>query len=201
MTDCGCDVKEAQNAEQRRTIGVALALNASMFVVGMVAGTLAHSNALIADALDMLADASAYAIALLAIGRTALFKQRAALTSGLVLALLGAGVIADAVRRALMGSDPEGWAMFAVAALSLTVNLTVLRMLRRYREGEVHLRASWIFTRADVIANIGVIGAGALVLWTGSRVPDLVIGCAIGLYVVREAFEILREARSESAHD
>jgi len=63
--------------------------------------------------------------------------------------------------------------MFAVAALSFTVNATVLRLLRRYREGEVHLRASWIFTRADVIANLGVIVAGSLVLWTGSRFPEL----------------------------
>ena len=59
------------------------------------------------------------------------------------------------------------------------------------------MRASWIFTRADVIANIGVIVAGILVLWTESRVPDLIIGCAIGLYVLREAFEILRESREE----
>lgn len=90
--------------------------------------------------------------------------------------------------------------MFAVAALSLAVNATVLCMLRRYREGEVHLRASWIFTRADVIANVGVIVAGILVLLTDSRVPDLIIGCAIGLYVLKEAFEILRESREEKAH-
>ena len=200
MSECGCEVKEIEDAEQRRTIGIALALNAAMFVVGIVAGVLASSSGLIADALDMLADASAYGISLLAIGRTALFKRRAALASGFVLALLGAGVIVDATRRALLGSEPEGWVMFAVAALSLTVNATVLRMLRRYRAGEVHLRASWIFTRADVVANLGVIAAGSLVVWSGSRVPDLVIGIAIGLYVVKEAFEILRDARTEDAH-
>lgn len=193
-------MREVHDTEQRRTLAIALVLNATMFVVGMIAGLLAQSSGLLADALDMLADASAYAIALLAIGRTLLFKRRAALTSGIVLAFLGTGVIVDAIRRVLTESEPEGWVMFAVAALSLAVNATVLRMLRRYREGEVHLRASWIFTRADVIANIGVIVAGILVLWTESRVPDLIIGCAIGLYVLREAFEILRESREEKAH-
>ena len=200
MSACGCEARVADTAEQRRVLGIALALNATMFVVGTVAGVLAQSSGLLADALDMLADASAYAIALLAIRRATAFKRRAALTSGAVLALLGSGVIVDAIRRALTASEPEGWVMFAVATLSLTVNATVLRLLRRYREGEVHLRASWIFTRADVIANLGVIAAGALVLATGNRIPDLIIGCAIGLYVLKEAFEILRDARAEKAH-
>jgi cation diffusion facilitator family transporter len=186
-----------ENAVQRRTIGIALLLNATMFVVGGIAGIVAQSSGLLADALDMFADASAYAIALLAVGRSQLFKRRAALTSGLVLAVLGAGVIIDAIRRALTGGEPEGWIMFAVATLSLLVNATVLRLLNRYRHGEVHLRASWIFTRADVIANLGVILAGGLVLWTHSRIPDLVIGCGIGFYVLKEAGEIPFDLRSE----
>ena len=85
--------------------------------------------------------------------------------------------------------------MIAVALLSLAVNMTVLRMLKPLRSGDVHLRASWIFTRADVVANIGVVVSGILVWLTATRFPDLVIGTLIGLYVVREAFEILSEAR------
>ena len=85
--------------------------------------------------------------------------------------------------------------MIGVALLSLVVNMTVLRMLTPLRTGDVHLRASWIFTRADVVANIGVVISGVIVALTNSRYPDLIIGTAIGLYVVREAFEILSEAR------
>jgi Co/Zn/Cd efflux system component len=59
----------------------------------------------------------------------------------------------------------------------------------------VHLRATWIFTRVDVIANVGVIFSGLLVLLTGSRFPDLVVGGAIGVYVMKEALEIPGEAR------
>jgi Co/Zn/Cd efflux system component len=70
-------------------------------------------------------------------------------------------------------------------------------LLRRYRQDEVHLRASWILTRADVIANVGVIAAGVLVIAAGSRWPDLIIGTGIGLYVLKEAAEIVREARSD----
>ena len=195
MGDCACHDADAETADQRRAIAIALALNLAMFAIGTVAGLLAESAGLLADALDMLADASAYGIALLAIGRTATFKQRAATSSGLILAALGSGVVLEAIRRAVVGSEPEGWIIIGVATLSLLVNASVLRLLHRYRDGEAHLRASWIFTRADVVANVGVIAAGMLLLATGSRVPDLIVGCLIGVYVIKEAIEILRDAR------
>jgi len=199
LDDCDCKLEGVKTRQERRAISIALALNATMFLVGTTAGLAAQSNALLADALDMLADSSAYGIALLAIGRAAAFKQRAAFTSGLILAVLGVGVIADAVRRALVGGEPEGWIMVLTSILSLIVNTTVLKLLARYRKGEVHLRAAWIFTRADVIANLGVICAALFVIATASPIPDLVVGVAIGLYVIREAIEILREARATSA--
>jgi cation diffusion facilitator family transporter len=190
VRDCECHSEDAKTRAERRVLGIALVLNAIMFVIEATAGWIAGSSALLADALDMLADALGYAIALAAVGRAELFKTRAALRSGLILAILGVAVIVETARRAIVGSAPEGLVMLAVATLALIVNSAVLRMLARYRDGAVHLRASWIFTRADVIANMAVIFAALLVRFTGSRVPDLVIGLAIGVYVVREALEI-----------
>jgi Co/Zn/Cd efflux system component len=54
------------------------------------------------------------------------------------------------------------------------------------------MRASWIFSTTDVLANLGVMVAGGLVAWTGSRIPDLVIGAAVGLLVLGGAVRILR---------
>ena len=173
----------------------ALGLNATMFVVGLAAGLIAESLGLIADSLDMLADALAYGLSLAAISRPALFKARVARLSGTLLLLLGAGVVLDVARRTWLGSDPESGVMMVTAALSLAVNAYVIRLLTRFRRGEVHLRAAWLFTRADVVANIGVIVSGLLVLLTGSRYPDLIVGLAIGAYVIREALEILENAR------
>ena len=194
MSDCGCHA-QARNARDRRILTIALVLNATMAVVGGFAGWRGHSTGLLADALDMLADASAYAIGLAAIGRGARFKSRAALVSGAVLLMLGIGVLLEVVDRVRFGAEPEPWLMLGAASVSLMVNLGVLRMLAPLREGEVHLRATWLFTRVDVIANIAVILAGVLVAALGSPYPDLIIGALIGLYVVKEATEILLEAR------
>ena len=166
-----------------------------MAVVGGVAGWIGQSTGLLADALDMLSDAAAYAIGLAAIGRSARFKANAATASGIALLVLGLGLLLEVVRRIGAGAEPESGWMIATATLSLAVNLTVLRLLAPLKQGEVHLRATWIFTRADVIANVGVIAAGVMVMLLGSPYPDYVIGSLIGLYVVKEAVEILSEAR------
>jgi len=174
---------------------LALLLNAAMAVIGGIAGWLAQSTGLLADALDMLSDASAYAIGLMAIGRSVRFKANAAWISGFALLILGVAVLAEVARRVAYGADPlSGW-MIGTALLSLAVNLTVLRLLSPFKSGEVHLRATWLFTRADVVANLGVILAGALVFWLATPYPDYVIGLLIGLYVIKEALEILGEAR------
>lgn len=201
MSDCGCEAPEVKTEQERRVLRIALGLNAAMAGIGGLAGWIAQSTGLLADALDMLSDATAYAIALLAIGRSALFKIRAATLSGGILLVLGLGVLFEVGRRLIYGAEPLSEWMIGTAILSLVVNLTVLRLLAPMRSGEVHLRATWLFTRADVVANLGVIFAGLLILWLGVPYPDYAIGTLIGLYVVKEAVEILRDARSEATNE
>ncbi|EPC9085900.1 hypothetical protein ACR3ND_004442 [Escherichia coli] len=59
------------------------------------------------------------------------------------------------------------------------------------REGGAHMKASWIFSANDVVINLGVITAGALVAWTGSNYPDLIIGTIAGGIVLNGARRIL----------
>ncbi len=193
MSNCDCH-SETHHAT-RRVLQIAFALNASMFVIGIVFGLIAHSSGLIADALDMLADAMAYALALYALAAMPSVKARLATLSGWILIALGIGVLCDVLRRTLYGEEPQGSTMMVLALVSLCVNATVLTFLSKHKGTNVNVWASWICTRADVVANLGVILAGFLVFLTTSKIPDLIIGAAISLYVLREAMEILRGAR------
>jgi Co/Zn/Cd efflux system component len=139
----------------------------------------------------MLADASVYAIALLAAG-TAASQLRAARLSGWLQLALAALVLVEVVRRAVSGSEPVEGLMIGIGLLALAANLTCVAILSRHRRGGAHMRASWIFTTNDALANIGVIVAGALVAITGSALPDLVIGTAIAVLVASGAWRILR---------
>lgn len=198
---CECAAAPVAKEAERRTVRTALALNAAMFVIGITAGYLSQSSGMMADALDMGTDAVSYALALMAITRSDKFKRNAARWTGFVLIVLGAGVVLDVIRRAILGSDPLGSAMMAYSVVSFAVNLFVLTRLAKYRRGEVHLRASYICTRADIVANIGVFVSGVIVALTGFRYVDLLAGAGIGVYVLREAFEILeavQEAKDEA---
>lgn len=180
------------DATEARTLQVLLAVNGAMFAVELVAGWLAQSSGLIADSLDMLADAMVYGLSLYAVGKGAATKVRAAHVSGVFQALLATGVLADVARRLVAGSAPEAPAMIGVSLLALAANVTCLVLIFRHRHGGAHMKASWIFSTNDVLANVGVIAAGALVAWTGSRIPDLVIGAAVGIVVLAGAVRILR---------
>lgn len=198
---CECSRASAKTEEKRKIVRIALILNVSMFAIGIVAGYWAQSTGMMADALDMLTDGVAYALTLMAITRGPAFKRNTARWTGGVLIVLGALIVVDVVRRGVLGSEPLGTAMMAYSVASFAVNLSVLLQLSRYRRGEVHLRASYICTRADVIANIGVFVSGGIVAVTGLRVADLIVGFAIGIYVLKEATEILREAGEATCAD
>lgn len=181
----------ASSADESGVLRWLLGLNALMFVVEVVAGWWAQSTGLIADSLDMFADAAVYGVALLAVGRDGVRQKRAARLSGWLQMALAAGALFEVARRALGGSTPEAPTMMGVAALALAVNLACVALLARHRDGGVHMKASWIFSTNDALANLGVILAGALVAWTGSNLPDLVIGLAIALLVASGARRIL----------
>jgi cation diffusion facilitator family transporter len=200
MSGCGCDCGQGlktDSAAERRVLWIVLVLNAAMFVIEGIAGWLAQSSGLLADALDMFADAAVYGIALWAVGRHAAHKLTAAELSGRLQLLLGIGVLLDVGRRLVFGSTPEPPVIGVVGLLALAVNVAALLLLQKHRAGEVHMRASWIFTKNDVIANLAVLAAGALVAWTGSRLPDLLVGCGIAALVIRGGVTILRETAAE----
>jgi len=192
MTDsgcsCGCAVAAAK--AEAHTLRWLLAINAAMFVVEIVAGWLAQSTGLIADSLDMFADAAVYGLALYAVGHAGR-ELRAARLSGWLQLLLALGVLGEVLRRWLTGSTPEPLPMMGIALLALAANLACMAMLAKHRDGGAHMQASWIFSTNDVLANLGVMLAGALVAWTGSNLPDLVIGTLIGLLVLNGARRIL----------
>ena len=196
MSGCGCEV-EIKDQSQRQVLYWLLGINATMFVIEMGIGLFADSTALIADSLDMLADAVVYGIALYAIGKSLLHKANAARISGFFQMALGLLIIIDIVRRSIYGSEPVSGLMMAMGAVALVANVICLVIIRKQRNEEVHMRASWIFSANDVIANLGVIFAGVLVFWLDSRWPDLVIGVIVSCVVLRGAKMILEDAGNE----
>lgn len=179
-------------AREARTLKILLAINAVMFVAELTVGWLAESTGLLADSLDMFADAAVYGLALYATGRSARAKLRIAHLSGWLQAALAVGALVEVLRRFVGGGEPSSSLMIAMASVALVANAACLWLVSPHRGGGAHMKASAIFSTNDVIANLGVIVAGVIVAATDSQVPDLVIGTLIAFVVLRGARRILR---------
>jgi Co/Zn/Cd efflux system component len=186
------EIEAPDNEAEARLLKLLLTINALMFVGEILVGFWAQSTGLIADSLDMFADAAVYGLSLYAVGRSAALKTRAAHVAGWLQLALALLALAEVVRRFVFGSEPVSGLMMGMGLVALVANATCLALIARKRHAGAHMKASYIFSSNDVIANTGVIVAGGLVALTGSHYPDLVIGLLVGLVVLNGARRILQ---------
>lgn len=197
MDHC-CDTKAAElqnlSQHQRRILWIVLAINLAMFFIEGAAGLIARSTALMADSLDMAGDAFIYAISLYTIGRSVRWNASVSFAKGSVMALFGCGVFAQAVFRFQAGEPPAAHLMGSVGGLALAANTVCAVLLLRHRNDNLNMRSTWLCSRNDVIANLGVLGAAAAVAATGTLWPDLAVGTAIAALVLKSSFHVLTES-------
>lgn len=184
----------SNDRRDRRILLAVLAINLGQSIVGGGVGLWAESTALMGAALDNLADASVYGLSLYAIGRAASIKVRAARISGWFLIALAGLLLFEVVRRYFGGGQPVGPAMMFVAGINAALNLVCLRLLARHRGDDVNFKASSIFTSNDSLVNLSIVASGALVLWLGSNLPDLVLGVVVAAVAAHGGREILEKA-------
>lgn len=198
----GASYQSTQNAndfsgvgevEQRRLLWTVLLINFGFFVIEMLAGWYSESMGLVADGLDMLADAFVYGLSLYAVGHAVSRKKKVARMAGylqIALAIIG---WLEIVRRFLGPEEKLNvTVMITVSILALIANAVCLYLLQKSKSKEAHMQASMIFTSNDIIINTGVIVAAGLVYWLKSPIPDLVIGSLVLGVVLRGAMRMLK---------
>lgn len=181
----------------RRVLWVALAVNATMFLVELVAGAAAGSVSLQADAMDFLADAANYVISLLVLGMALTWRARAALLKGVSLGVIGLWVAGQTAWNAVFQTVPEAHVMGVVGTLALLANVGVAGLLYVHRHGDANRQSVWICSRNDAIANLAVLAAAAGVFGTGTGWPDIVVAAVMAALSVSGALQIVRRATVE----
>jgi len=190
MTDQNTD------AAQRKALVKVLTINAGLAVALFIVGQLADSSGLMANALDNLSDALTYAVSYFSVTRSLRWKAGAAGVTGIMLLILAIGVLADAWRRFVVGSAPIGATMVVMAFAAVALNYWCIRILRSHRSADVNLRAAWTMSLNDFVSNFGIVLAGALVAWTGSRMPDLIVAIAIAAVAGYGGWKTLKDAHA-----
>jgi cation diffusion facilitator family transporter len=192
---CGCEVT-VKSRRERRILIIVLTLNVCMFVAEFGAGILSRSTALLADSLDMFADAFVYGLSLFALGRDQIWRNHAALANGILQLLIGLGIAMEAVNKLFIETIPLADIMGIFGVLALIINTICFVLLKQFRDGDINLRAVWICSRNDMLANIGVLLAAMLVAVMQSAWPDIIIGLLIASVIVHSAWKIVYESTS-----
>src|SRR4030095_1077779 len=173
-----------------------------MFLVEMGAGALAGSQALKADALDFLGDATTYGISLAVLGTSIQIRARAAILKALSLTAMGLWVLGSTAYHVIVLGIPRAEIMGAIGILALVANVASVLILMRYKDGDANVRSVWLCSRNDAIGNVVVMVAALAVWGTATKWPDL-LGDSImaGLFltssiqILRQSFREIREAR------
>jgi cobalt-zinc-cadmium efflux system protein len=199
-------VHDDARLESRRALAVALALTATYTVVEVVGGLLTGSLALLADAVHMLSDNVALALALVAVWlatrpetpeRTFGYKRAevlAALANGVLLVALAIWIFVEAVMRLRDPGDVLGGWMLLVALLGIAVNLAAGLVLAGARSGSINVEAAFRHVFADLVGSVGVAVAAVVILTTDWVEADAVVSILIGVLVLASAWSIVRDS-------
>ncbi|ANY20926.1 Cadmium, cobalt and zinc/H(+)-K(+) antiporter [Tsuneonella dongtanensis] len=185
---------------------IGVVLNLAFVGVEAVAGVLSGSMALIADAghnlSDVLSLALAWGASVLAkrppAGRfTYGFKSSTILAAlanaGLLLVAIG-GIAFETLNR--MGEPPavEGRTMIIVAGIGILINAGTAMLFVRGRKHDINIRGAFLHMAADALVSLGVVVAGAFILWTGARWIDPATSLVIVAVIAWGTWGLLKDS-------
>jgi len=190
----------------KSALKLTLVLTSLFMVAEVIGGLITGSLALLADAGHMLSDNVALGLALLAIWlaerpptpRRSFGYQRAevlaALANGLTLVAISVWIFYEAYNRLQDPPDVLGGPMLVVAVLGLAVNVAGAYILSSGKGESLNVSAAFRHVLADLAGSVGVIVAALVILTTGWRQADPLIGALIGVLVLASSWGILRDA-------
>lgn len=185
---------------------VGVALNSLLVLLQLVFGYVAHSLALLSDALhnfsDVIALLLAWCGAWLSRGRpTELHTygyRRASILAALVnaglLLLAVGGIVVEAVNRLLAPAPVAGPTVMLVAALGILVNGATALLFMRGRHGDLNVRGAFLHMAADAGVSLGVVAAAAVITLTGWSWIDPVSGLLIAAVILVSGWSLARDS-------
>lgn len=181
----------------KRILLIVIAINFLMFVIEMLAGVKAHSQALQADALDFLGDSLTYALSLWAIGKSISVRSSAALFKGYTLLLISAWVLLSTLYQIFILNQPNAVTMGGIAIAAFAANLISALLLMKYKDGDANIRSVWLCSRNDAIGNLAVLISAIVVWYTATPWPDLLVAILMAGLFLSSAIQIIRQALLE----
>ncbi len=196
-----------EDAEVRGVnLAFTVVLNFVITIAEVVGGIFAGSLALISDSLHNFSDVVSLVISYAADRisrrsgdtRRTFGYRRAAILAALFNASMLIAVSIFLFREAWVRfRDPQpvnGSLVTWVALLGLAANLAGVLLLRRSAGKDMNFRSAYLHLLGDSLSSVGVIAAGLLIRFLGITWVDPLVTVLIAAYVIRESYEIIRDA-------
>lgn len=193
----GVPVFDGMNPRYKLILWTVIGINGAMFLTEMVAGQLAGSQALKADALDFLADTVTYGLSLAVIGASLRRRASAALLKGLSLSAMALWVFGSTLYHTLVLGLPKAEIMGLIGVMALAANLGSVLLLLPYKDGDANVRSVWLCSRNDAIGNVIVMIAALGVWGSATAWPDLAVAAVMAGIFLTSSVQILRQAWAE----
>lgn len=183
----------------------ALGLTGGFMLAEVVGGILTGSLALISDAMHMLTDAAALAIALVAIhvGRRpsdllrtygyARFEILAAAFNALLLLAVAFYILYEAWKRLSLPQEIQSGGMLLIAVVGLVVNLTSMRLLTSHKDESLNVKGAYLEVWSDMLGSVAVITGAAIIWFTGWQWVDSLLAVGIGFMVFPRTWVLLKD--------
>lgn len=187
-----------------RRLQIGIVLNLLFALAELIAGLTADSLALIGDAWHNFSDVIGLAISWIALRqverpaneRKTFGYHRASILAALAngLALIGVTLWLFYAAIARLGSPvvPEAPVMMVVAGIGFLINVGIALSLRRATR-DLNIRSAFLHLLSDGLVSLGVVAAGAIILFSGWSLIDPILSCVIGLLVLVGCWDIVAE--------
>lgn len=184
---------------------IATMLNLLISVAEIIGGILSNSLSLISDALHNLSDGIATFIAWIAyrIGKRPSNARKtfgykrieilAAFFNALVLIIISVYLFYEAALRLISPEPVQGKLMLIVASIGLLANLAAVILLRSGSKQNINIRAAYLHLLGDTLTSVAVIIGAVLIIYLELYWIDPIITFIIGLYILKETWEILKQ--------
>ena len=197
MASC-CEDKTCEitvlREKHKKVLIIVLIINTLMFFIEGVYGWVSHSTALLADALDMFGDALVYVMSLYVLTKSVQQQAKVSLSKGLFMVTFGLFVLVEAGYKAINPVMPNVEIMGVVGFIALLANAACFLLLYAHRADNLNMSSTWLCSRNDLIANVGVLIAALLSYLLVSRWPDIVIGVFIAGIFLKSAVAVIRQS-------
>ncbi len=185
---------------------ISIILNSLFVVIEAGYGFLSHSLALIADAGHNLSDVLGLILAWVA---TILVKRQpsprwtfglrrssilAAFINAVFLLLVSGGICLEALQRLQSPEPIAGNVVMAIAAIGIVINTISALMFAAGSKDDLNLKGAFLHLLSDALVSVGVVLAGATIVFTGQLWVDPVMSLGICAIIILGTWQLFRES-------